>query len=151
MAPIDIIYVNAEEFIKKTIYELNLLKNYKWQILANHRQSLLAQLSEAQDPALGLHLAALLIFQSHTHTMLHASGKFVPHIIGYLQKQLPHEIYLLLATYQESVIKKLTPNENEEEKCANETFLLKTCQRLKRLLSHTEKDLYLNLKINSGF
>ncbi|GIY39049.1 e3 UFM1-protein ligase 1 [Caerostris darwini] len=106
-------------------------KKRERQILANHRQSLLAQLSEAQDPALGLHLAALLIFQSHTHTMLHASGKFVPHIIGYLQKQLPHEIYLLLATYQESVIKKLTPNENEEEKRANETFLLENLPKIK--------------------
>ncbi|KAF8773839.1 E3 UFM1-protein ligase 1 like protein [Argiope bruennichi] len=100
-------------------------------ILANHRQSLLSQLNEAEDPALCLHLAALLIFQSHTHTMLHASGKFVPHIIGFLQRQLPNDLYQLLATYQESVIKKLTPNENEEEKRANETVLMETMPKIK--------------------
>ncbi|GFQ71865.1 hypothetical protein TNCT_696221 [Trichonephila clavata] len=108
-------------------------KKKERQIFANHRQSLLSQLTEATDPALCLHLASLLIFQSHTRTMLHASGKFVPHIIGYLQKQLSAEIYLLLATYQESVIKKLTPSENEEEKCANESILIETMPKIKEI------------------
>ncbi|GFT87278.1 hypothetical protein NPIL_289781 [Nephila pilipes] len=108
-------------------------------ILANHRQSLLSQLTEATDPALCLHLASLLIFQSHTHTMLHASGKFVPHIIGYLQKQLSTEIYQLLATYQESVIKKLTPSENEEEKRANESFLIETMPKIKETATTYKK------------
>ncbi|GFY01674.1 e3 UFM1-protein ligase 1 [Trichonephila clavipes] len=108
-------------------------KKKERQIFANHRQSLLSQLTEATDPALCLHLASLLIFQSHTHTMLHASGKFVPHIIGFLQKQLSAEIYLLLATYQESVIKKLTPSENEEEKHANESILIETMPKIKEI------------------
>ncbi|GBL86145.1 hypothetical protein AVEN_89170-1 [Araneus ventricosus] len=63
--------------------------------------------------------------------MLHASGKFVPHVIGFLQRQLPNDLYQLLATYQESVIKKLTPNENEEEKRGNETRLMETMPKIK--------------------
>jgi len=83
--------------------------------LSNQRHSLLAQLDETEDPALSLHLAVLLIFQSHTNNMLHASGKFVPQIISFLQKQVPLDLYQLLSTYQELVIKKLTPSEDVED------------------------------------
>ncbi|XP_042907673.1 E3 UFM1-protein ligase 1 [Parasteatoda tepidariorum] len=102
-------------------------------VLANHRQSLLTQLSEASEPALCLHVAVLLIFQTHTHNMLHASGKFVPHIIVYLQRQVPFEVYELLATYQELVIKKLTPSDDEEEKKTIETTLVEKMSKIKEV------------------
>lgn len=69
-------------------------------MLSNQRHSLLAQLDDTTDPALCLHLAVLLIFQTHNQNMLHASGKFVPQIISFLQKQVPLELYQLLSTYQ---------------------------------------------------
>ncbi|XP_054715916.1 E3 UFM1-protein ligase 1-like [Uloborus diversus] len=113
-------------------------------IISNHKQSLLQQLNESSDPALCLHLAVLLIFQSHTHTMLHASGKFVPHIIAYLQKQVPLDTYQMLATYQEMVIKKITSGEegsNEMESALHETMpKIKECAVLykKSSISETE-------------
>merc|ERR1719350_1876459 len=43
------------------------------QILFGHRQSLLEQIGACSEPALGLHLSALYIFQHVTGCMLHAS------------------------------------------------------------------------------
>ena len=56
------------------------------QILFGHRQSLLEQVGSCSEPALGLHLSALYIFQHLTGCMLHASGKFVPLIIEHLEQ-----------------------------------------------------------------
>lgn len=100
-------------------------------LLSNQRHSLLSQLDEVTDPALCLHLAVLLIFQSHTHNMLHASGKFVPQIIFFLQKQVPLELYQLLSNYQELVIKKLTPNDEESTDVDSETALKETLPKIK--------------------
>lgn len=59
------------------------------QALFVHRQALLEQLRDAEDPALVLHLTSVLLFQNITHCMLHAPGRCVPHIIGFLQSKIP--------------------------------------------------------------
>ncbi len=54
-----------------------------------HRQAPLEQLRDTEEPALVLHLTSVLLFQNVTHCMLHAPGRCVPHIIGFLQSKIP--------------------------------------------------------------
>ncbi|XP_066965022.1 E3 UFM1-protein ligase 1 [Macrobrachium rosenbergii] len=78
------------------------------QVLSNHRCQLLEQLESLMDPPLILHLACLILFQSVSGCMLHASGKFVPHILAYIKNQIPADKFSLLQDYQDLVIKSLT-------------------------------------------
>lgn len=67
--------------------------------LLGHRQALLEQLTSSEDPALVLHLTALILFQAMTQTMLHASGRFVSNILTYLQPHLTAEVFNTLQRY----------------------------------------------------
>ncbi|CAM4694534.1 unnamed protein product [Leuciscus chuanchicus] len=82
-------------------------KKRERQALFVHRQALLEQLRDAEDPALVLHLASILLFQNVTHCMLHAPGRCVPHIIGFLQSKIPEDQLKLLSQYQGLVVKQL--------------------------------------------
>uniref|UniRef100_A0A8C8FIQ2 E3 UFM1-protein ligase 1 n=1 Tax=Oncorhynchus tshawytscha TaxID=74940 RepID=A0A8C8FIQ2_ONCTS len=59
-------------------------KKRERQALFLHRQALIEQLKDTEDPALILHLTSVLLFQASTHCMLHAPGRCVPQIIGTL-------------------------------------------------------------------
>ncbi|KAJ0061046.1 hypothetical protein NL108_004766, partial [Boleophthalmus pectinirostris] len=59
-------------------------KKKERQTLFVHRQALLEQLRDTEDPALVLHLTSVLLFQACTQNMLHAPGRCVPQIIGTL-------------------------------------------------------------------
>jgi hypothetical protein len=61
--------------------------------------SLLEQLNQCQEPALGLHLTTLLLFQAATQQPLHASGKFVSAILAYLKPSLPEQTFTTLQKY----------------------------------------------------
>lgn len=61
--------------------------------LSEHRQNLLMQLNECNDPILGLHISILFAFQTINDAILHASGKFVPIILPYLEKELDPALY----------------------------------------------------------
>ena len=96
------------------------------QILFGHRQSLLEQLGSSSDPALTLHLAALVIFYHCHGAMLHASGKFVPTIIEHLESQpdcLTPDQITLLREQQKLVIQSLNKNIAEEERAELTTKL----------------------------
>ena len=67
--------------------------------LLGHRQALLEQLTSSEDPALVLHLTTLILFQAVSQTMLHASGRFVSHILTYLQSHLTAEVFNALQQY----------------------------------------------------
>ena len=87
------------------------------QILFGHRQSLLEQVGSCSEPALGLHLSALYIFQHLTGCLLHASGKFVPLIIEHLelsQDVLGAELIQSLQTQQSLVLASLNKSQEEE-------------------------------------
>lgn len=78
------------------------------QVLASHRAALLEQMESSIDPPLTLHLACLVLFQAVTGNMLHASGKFVPHILAYLKTQMSADKFSLLHNYQGKLIEKVT-------------------------------------------
>jgi len=67
--------------------------------LLGHRQALLEQLTSSEDPALVLHLTSLILFQAVSQTMLHASGRFVSHILTYLQSHVTAEVFNALQQY----------------------------------------------------
>ncbi|KAM6915341.1 E3 UFM1-protein ligase 1 [Xenentodon cancila] len=77
------------------------------QALFVHRQALMEQLRDTEDPALVLHLTSVLLFQTCTHCMLHAPGRCVPQIIGTLTGRIPAEQQQLLSAYQSLVVKQL--------------------------------------------
>ncbi|XP_026147411.1 E3 UFM1-protein ligase 1 [Carassius auratus] len=91
-------------------------KKRERQALFVHRQALLEQLRDTEDPALVLHLTSVLLFQNITHCMLHAPGRCVPHIIGFLQSKIPEEQHKLLSQYQSLVVKQLVVQGHGMEK-----------------------------------
>ncbi|XP_077911110.1 E3 UFM1-protein ligase 1 isoform X2 [Halichoerus grypus] len=82
-------------------------KKRERQILFQHRQALAEQLKVTEDPALILHLTAVLLFQFSTHSMLHAPGRCVPQIIAFLNSKIPEDQHTLLVKYQGLVVKHL--------------------------------------------
>lgn len=73
-------------------------------LLSEHQQSLLLQLNECSDSILSLHILVLLVFQMVQHQMLHASGKFVPQILSFLQKETNEQLYSAMKTSQDLVL-----------------------------------------------
>ena len=73
-------------------------------VLSEHRQLLLIQLSECSDPILGLHISVLLTFQTIHEAMVHATGKFVPQILFYLEKDLDNDLYQTFKESQDLVL-----------------------------------------------
>ncbi|KAF9426657.1 E3 UFM1-protein ligase 1 [Podila epigama] len=78
--------------------KLNLKSTDESQLLADHMAELhriLSGLESRLEDALTLHIVTLIVFQSWTGTMLHASGKYVPRILRQLRasadKTLPSE------------------------------------------------------------
>ncbi|XP_036105119.1 E3 UFM1-protein ligase 1 isoform X1 [Molossus molossus] len=88
-------------------------KKRERQILFQHRQALAEQLKVTEDPALILHLTSVLLFQSSTHSMLHAPGRCVPQIIAFLHSKIPEDQHTLLVKFQGLVVKHLV-NQNKK-------------------------------------
>uniref|UniRef100_A0A182IMR2 E3 UFM1-protein ligase 1 homolog n=1 Tax=Anopheles atroparvus TaxID=41427 RepID=A0A182IMR2_ANOAO len=76
-------------------------------LILSHKHGLLEQLANCTDPALVLHLAALIIFTISTQTMLHASGRHVSAILSFLQTTLTAEQSQAFNTYHDLVLKLL--------------------------------------------
>lgn len=65
------------------------------QLLTEHRQTLIVELSSESDPAAALHLASMILFQTFTNSFVHAPGRCVPKIIDFLAEHmspLSHEV-----------------------------------------------------------
>jgi len=86
---------------------------------STQRHSLIEQLNTAQEAALVLHVAVLLLFHTVTQTLLNASGRFVPTIITFLQPHLPATTYELFLQLQGTF-----NNEQRERKARLYTFYL---------------------------
>ncbi|CAK1585481.1 unnamed protein product, partial [Parnassius mnemosyne] len=102
-------------------------------LIQNHREKLISELENCNDPALVLHIAVLAIFTIVTQSMLHASGRQVPSIILFLKAQLKQEDFAQIQQYHELVSKYLTAN--EEDKIEIEDKLKEEMPKLKNLVS----------------
>ncbi|XP_064026398.1 E3 UFM1-protein ligase 1 isoform X2 [Pogoniulus pusillus] len=90
-------------------------KKKERQVLFQHRQALMEQLRVTEDPALVLHLTAVLLFQFSTHCMLHAPGRSVPQIINFLSGKIPEDQHSQLVKYQGLVVKQLISQTKKAE------------------------------------
>lgn len=104
---------NAMESCSMIVKKIDKKKD-RTQILC-HKHELLDQLSKCNDPALTLHLTALIIFTIATQNILHASGKFVSSILSYLQSMLSAEQSSALREYHDLVLKLLTSSADSDE------------------------------------
>uniref|UniRef100_A0A182NTH3 E3 UFM1-protein ligase 1 homolog n=1 Tax=Anopheles dirus TaxID=7168 RepID=A0A182NTH3_9DIPT len=106
----------VEEFLEKTDKAMQACsmmlkkidKKKDRNLILCHKHGLLEQLTNCTDPALVLHLAALIIFTVATQTMLHASGRHVSAILSYLQTVLSAEESKLFNNYHDLVLKLLS-------------------------------------------
>ncbi|XP_063362986.1 E3 UFM1-protein ligase 1 homolog [Cydia amplana] len=107
-------------------------------VITNHREKLISELENCDDPALSLHLAVLAIFTILTQNMLHASGRLVPVIIEFLKTQLKEEQLVELQQYHELVTKYLTAN--DEEKTEVEDKLKEEMATIKNIVYDVKKN-----------
>jgi len=105
------------------------------QILFSHKHELLDKLGSCEDPALGLHLAALILFQHCTGNIIQASGKFVPAILSFVQEHLTLEQNQLLSNHQQLVVKHLKDKDSDLEEELNECLA-----NLKQLITNLKKN-----------
>jgi len=68
-------------------------------LIADHKKKLQEQLLECREPALLLHLAALILFTTISGNILHASGKFVSAILQHIRGSLNESQNALLLRY----------------------------------------------------
>lgn len=107
-------------------------------VITNHREKLISELENCDDPALSLHLAVLAIFTILTQNMLHASGRLVPVIIEFLKTQLKEEQFVDLQQYHDLVTKYLTAN--DEEKPEVEDKLKEEMATIKNIVYDVKKN-----------
>ncbi|KAL0880232.1 hypothetical protein ABMA27_002693 [Loxostege sticticalis] len=106
-------------------------------LIQNHREKLIAELENCDDPALSLHMAVLAIFTIVTQNMLHASGRQVPAIMAYLKAHVKEDHFEQLQQCQELVTKYLTAP--EEEKADFEDKLKELLPALKSTVQEIKK------------
>lgn len=68
-------------------------------IILGHRQALIEELKQTEDPALALHLTTSILFTAATQSALHMSGRHVSSILSFLQAFLIPETCTLLMGY----------------------------------------------------
>jgi len=73
-------------------------------LIIEHKAKLIAQLNDTFNPALVLHLTVLIVFTSITGAILHASGKFVSHILEYIKPNLTPDQNAILVKYHSKTL-----------------------------------------------
>ncbi|KAL4716146.1 hypothetical protein ACJJTC_013923 [Scirpophaga incertulas] len=106
-------------------------------LIQNHREKLISELENCDDPALSLHIAVLAIFTLVTQNMLHASGRQVPAIVNFLKAHITEEQFEQLQSCQELVTKFLTTS--EEEKSGVEEKLHEVLPKLKNMVQDIKR------------
>ncbi|KAH9525822.1 E3 UFM1-protein ligase 1 [Bulinus truncatus] len=118
-------------------------KRKERQLVFNHRLSLSEQLKSETDPAMGLHLAAVLLFQTMTQCMLHIPGRLVPSVLQHLTSLLDAEKVAVLTQMQDLIIKqhKLRSDQEHHDNELEDQL----CKEMNNLLG-TVKDIALTTK-----
>ncbi|CAL1533609.1 unnamed protein product [Lymnaea stagnalis] len=116
-------------------------KRKERQLVFNHRQTLSEQLKTETDPAMALHLAVVLLFQTITQCMLHVPGRMVPSVLQYLSAHVEAEKFAVLSQTQELIIKqvKLKFEPNNEQDAALTKELVDLLALVKEIGLNTKK------------
>ncbi|XP_001607207.1 E3 UFM1-protein ligase 1 homolog [Nasonia vitripennis] len=80
-------------------------------VIIGHREALLEQLNNTQDPALTLHLTTTILFTAATQNALHMSGRHVSSILSFLQPLLEQSTIATLNKYHDLVLQYLTSSD----------------------------------------
>ncbi|XP_057324396.1 E3 UFM1-protein ligase 1 homolog [Microplitis mediator] len=81
-------------------------------VILGHRQALLEELKDTEDPALALHLTTSILFTAATQCALHMSGRHVSSILSFLQSFLIPTTSTLLTDYHDHVLELLSSNDS---------------------------------------
>ena len=73
---------------------------YYRQLIFNHRQALLESMTSETDPAMLLHLASVVLFQTFTQAIIHVPGRCVPQVITFLKQHMEDRKYVKLVELQ---------------------------------------------------
>lgn len=94
-------FVLATEAVLKTCSMIvkKVDKKKERPLILQHREKLLEQLQQCSEPALILHLSALILFTTLSGCILHASGKFVSQILQFINASMTDEQNTLLTQY----------------------------------------------------
>lgn len=78
-------------------------KKQERELLYQQRHQLSEQLKGCKDPATTLLIVTSLIFQKCTGSLIHAQGRFVPHLVKFLALHTTAEEHAVLTEFQKSV------------------------------------------------
>ncbi|XP_014215806.1 E3 UFM1-protein ligase 1 homolog [Copidosoma floridanum] len=84
-------------------------------IIIGHREALLEQLNNTQDPALALHLTTTILFTAATQNALHISGRHVSTILAYLYPYLEETCVSTLSKYHDLVLQYLSLHDQDDK------------------------------------
>lgn len=108
------------------------------QLVFNHRQAMLEQLDQTEEPALTLHLAVTLLYQIHYGTILHASGKFVPQILCHVAQFLEVDDAQVLRDFEKLVLEMLA-TKDEDRQASIRKQLLELSPKVKSVVTSYRK------------
>ncbi|KAK3768113.1 hypothetical protein RRG08_004654 [Elysia crispata] len=118
-------------------------KKRERQLVFNHRHSLSEQLKAERDPAMTLHLAVVLLFQTLTQCMLHCPGRLVPTVLTYVAGLMEEEALADLTAMQNLVVQlmklKADPINTEEEEAEVTTQMNELLDKVKAVALNTKK------------
>ncbi|TMW48432.1 hypothetical protein DOY81_006477 [Sarcophaga bullata] len=109
------------------------------QLIVQHREKLLEQLQQCSEPALILHLTALILFTTISGCILHASGKFVSQILSFINSSMSDEQNKLLTRYHDLVISVLRLATDSDEYSQASSELQELESKIKQLAASFEK------------
>ncbi|XP_023306543.2 E3 UFM1-protein ligase 1 homolog [Lucilia cuprina] len=134
-------FVLATEAVLKTCSMIvkKVDKKKERPLIIQHREKLLEQLQQCSEPALILHLTALILFTTITGCILHASGKFVSQILAFINSSLSDEQNKLLTQYHDLVISVLRLSSDSQEYSAASSDLQELEPKIKQLAATFEK------------
>lgn len=116
-------------------------KRKERQLIFNHRQVLIEQLTQEMDPAMALHLSSVILFHTFTQSILHAPGKCVPQILSYLQGKMEQDNFQILMSLHDMVVRhmKLQGDESKEDKGMLEAEMQKLLPQVKDFVLKAKK------------
>ncbi|XP_055377674.1 E3 UFM1-protein ligase 1 homolog [Condylostylus longicornis] len=84
-------------------------------LMHQHKEKLIEQIKDTEDPALILHLSTLILFSTVTGCILHASGRFVSQILSFLKPNFNDEQNKNFMEFHDLVLKYLSVGGESEE------------------------------------
>ncbi|GFR97363.1 E3 UFM1-protein ligase 1-like [Elysia marginata] len=118
-------------------------KKKERQLVFNHRHSLGEQLKAERDPAMTLHLAVVLLFQTLTQCMLHCPGRLVPAVLTHLGSLMEADALVDLTAMQNLVVQlmklKADPINTDAEEAEVMTQMNDLLDKVKAVALNTRK------------